>query len=371
MTELKLYFPGGNTAEEVIAALKNEIPISSLDCIFNNDNFNASEGLREAILSNMNSSGKVNFLKIMNTCRDRDKHNRCNDFYLQCLEGSENNTKSFSYSVIIPLTLSDAKRFAVAIASNGNIEILVFADFVLDGCVFREEGTLECIFDAVLDNGVRVLCLIMELSSNKKIVKRLCTGTTQSKLATNTTLKILNLECFQPYFPTYRATDESNEGIKKLANIIKVNKGLQSISIPIPMITNVGRRHLMGSLRDNKTLVRLDTIKFGGENPAVEEDETERNESISLQSQIDRHMMLIKMWYRYKYKDDNNRNSISLDIYPYLLEKFADKPLLLFSFMQRNHPRIFTSFSTDQSRKHRRRRSMRILKKMKQRKVLA
>jgi hypothetical protein len=375
MTGLRLNFPG-NSMEEIITALRNEAPISSLGCKFTNDNFNTSEELREAMLNN-NISGRVSFLHINNYCRNRDTHKRCFDFYLRCLEGPENKIGRFAYDIKgFPLTLADAKRFAVAIASNDSIDLIAFFYWLRDGVV-HEEGTLECIFNAVFENGVENLCLTTTPRATNSFVKRVFT----SKLASNTTLKILNFSFIQAGARTYLATDESNEGIKQLANILKVNKGLSRISIPFPIITNIGRRYLLESLRDNTTLVQLNTRKISvvagrieGEVNRVEEDEIERDESLSLQSQIDRHMMLNTIWGRLA-TNNNNDNSksrastISLDIYPDLLEKLAEKPLLLFLFMQQNHPLIFTSFSTDQSRKHRRRRSMRILKK-KRRKVV-
>ncbi|OEU12779.1 hypothetical protein FRACYDRAFT_244053 [Fragilariopsis cylindrus CCMP1102] len=367
MTKLDLHFPCDHTMEEVISALRNEADISSLSCRFDTDNFDTSEGLREAILSNK-ISGTVFHLQIGNFCSDRDTHRLCFDFYLRCLEGPENKTREFEYSSMAAfhMTLADAKRCAVAIASNNNIDLLSLSDLDFRGSAFNEEGTLECIFDAVLDGGVKVLDL--NTAALKHIIKRLCNETSASKLATNTTLKVLCYTFYQVGAPTYRATDESNEGIKQLANILKVNKGLEAISIPFPLITNIGRRHLLGSLRDNTTLTTLitresSTFVFEEENQ-VEEDETECDESISLQSQIDRHMMLNYIWKKYEeFASSKSGTSISLDFYPDLLEELARKPLLLFLFMQRNHPRIFTSFSTDHSRKRRRRRSMRIMKK--------
>jgi hypothetical protein len=371
MTGLRLNFPG-NSMEEIITALRNEAYISALCCTFKDDNFNTSEGLREAILSN-EMSGRVEQLQIQNYCRNRDIHYQCFSFYLRCLEGPGKHTTKFGYDTSdFPLTLTDAKRCAVAISSNDIIHTVGFFDWGLRDGIFHEEGTLECICDAILDNGVEHLCLTTTPSVNNYFVKRVSTP----KLASNTTLKILNFNFIQDDTPAYLATYESNEGIKQLANILKVNKGLEGIYIRFPIITNIGRRYLLESLRDNTTLVQLNTressvfveIREDEEDP-VEEDETERDESISLQYQIDRHMMLNKIWKRY---DDNSKSStsiISLDIYPDLLEKLAEKPLLLFLFMQQNHPLIFTSFSTDQSRKHRRRRSMRILKK-KRRKVV-
>jgi hypothetical protein len=109
----------------------------------------------------------------------------------------------------------------------------------------------------------------------------------------------------------------------------------------------------------------------GEDHPGNEE---ASNERICLQSQIDHHMMLNKIWK----KCNNNNNirsgsssnnnyqttstTISFDIYPDLIEKLARKPLLLFLFLQKYPPQLFTSYY-ERSQNPRRRRSTRIMKK--------
>jgi hypothetical protein len=130
------------------------------------------------------------------------------------------------------------------------------------------------------------------------------------------------------------------------------------------IISNTGRQHLLECLRDNTTLLKLHTkrlpIKFGIHPAAGEEEEDElvRNESTSIQSQIDHHMVLNNIWKRYN--DNNNSNNsidddneeaeasvqeddIPLNVYPTLLQKFAKKPLLLYLFLQKiNHIYLLT-----------------------------
>jgi hypothetical protein len=93
--------------------------------------------------------------------------------------------QNFHYASGLPFKLADANRFAVAIASNGNIERLFLYD---KGRIFREKGTFECIFDAILENvSIQALCLSLSSASMKDIVRRNCIG--NSKLGRNTTLK--------------------------------------------------------------------------------------------------------------------------------------------------------------------------------------
>lgn len=59
---LRLTFPRENTMEEVVAALRIKTPSLVLNCAFDNDNFNSSEGLREVILSRNKSRRGIIFL---------------------------------------------------------------------------------------------------------------------------------------------------------------------------------------------------------------------------------------------------------------------------------------------------------------------
>jgi hypothetical protein len=92
---------------------------------------------------------------------------------------------------------------------------------------------------------VTTLCLL--LVSNSKIFER----TGLSKLVTNTTLKSLNLDIYkeaEDQVPLYVTDDE---GMEILADVLKVNRGLETIDIPRVIMTNVGRKYLLDSLRDN------------------------------------------------------------------------------------------------------------------------
>jgi hypothetical protein len=361
----KLFFPVKNTMEEAIFALRNKGFIDVLQYVFWDDNFDTSKELQELIISKR-TLGEIGVLEIGNLCLNQEIHNRGIDFYLRCLEGPQNKTMGFNYASHYPLTLADASRFSTAIASNDSIKLLSFEDYTGDNILFSIEGTFDFIFDAVLDGGVNKLLFAFGPSSND-ILERVCTG--RSKLATNTTLRGLNFEVSKHNADPQPVHATDDEGIKKLASVLKVNRGLETITIPRAMMTNVGRRYILDSLRDNITLSALDTTKslFVGEDPTYNAEE--RKERVYLQSQIDHHMMLNRFWKRCNDKNNNwtgssndNNRTISLEIYPDLLEKLAKKQLLLFSFLQKDHPQIFTSFH-ERSQKRRRRRSMRIMKK--------
>jgi hypothetical protein len=258
------------------------------------------------------------------------------------------------------LTLPEAKRFATSIKSNGSsIRLLSFEDRGRSDLLFSEEGTFECIFNAVLDGGVDHLSFHFR-SSSDNVVKRVCLASNLNKLVTNTTLKELHINTC-----TYRTTEAGvtdDEKMTKLANVLKVNMGLETIKIPHVLMTNTGRSYLLDSLRDNTTLSTLDTIVINYD--LTKTDKKEKEKRNFLQSQIDHHMMLNRIWKRCNKNNENNNNrtTISIDIYPDLLEKLAKKPLLLFLFLQKDHPKIFTS-SYERSQKRRRRRSMRVMKK--------
>jgi hypothetical protein len=336
---------------EVISVLSSDDSINELDCVFSDENFNTSQELQDLIISKK-ASRRIELLSIENLCWNQGgAHNRyndlCHDFFLRCLMGPQNKIEGFHYSSVWPLSLADANRFSTAIVSNNeNITYLAFTT------EFTDEFTFNCVFNAVLDGGVQALYLY--LVSNKKFER-----TGMSKLATNTTLKSLNLDIYlcqddrgaEDQEPLYVTDDE---GMKNLADALKVNRGLEAIDIPRVVMTNVGRKYLLDSLRDNVTLSTLGTTKsfFTGEEDPPE-DEKKREERILLQSQIDHHMMLNKIWKRCKSNknnnsdragsNNNNNRTISLDIYPDLLEKLAKKPLLLFLFLQKHNYLLSTS----------------------------
>lgn len=370
MTDLRV--PYRNTLEESITALRKKESISSLTFKFEDDVFGISHELQKVILANK-TSGKVECLKIRNFCVDQKTHNQCFDFYLRCLEGPQNRTKIFFYCGFFSLTLEESRKFADAISSNGDITALSLMGGKKG--LFREEGTFECFFDAVLKKGA-VKGLQLTLLSFNDIVKR----GSKSKLATNTTLKELELNIIQPDI-----SQRADEGMKELSKVLRVNRGLERIDIGRGMMTNEGRRYLLESLRDNVTLLKLDTRKLPLLiDPFHIEDKDERDEGVLLQSQINQHMEWNRIYQgvcnsngnindnsnghehtdnrcNYSSKNKGGRN-ISINIYPTLLETLGNKPYALFLFLRENNPRLFDSFS-ERTTQPRRRRSMRILKK--------
>jgi len=301
----------------------------------------------------MKHTGTVECLKIRNQCLDLETNNKCFDFYLKCLEGPFNATKIFFYSSFFPLMLSDAKKFASAISSNGNITALSLMGGTQG--FFREEGTFECVFDAILNQGA-VRGLQLTLLSFNEIVKR---ASTHSNLATNTTLKELELNIIQP-----DASKVNDEGMAELSKVLRCNQGLETIDICMQMMTNIGRRSLLESLRDNVTLRILKTTRRPFLiNPQEQEDPEVRKERIMLQSKIDKHMECNKLYQKCMKSETN----INPKAYPMLLSKLGQKPLALYSFLKRHNPKVLDSMrdSRDQHPEPNRRRSARLEKKRK------
>jgi len=357
-----LRFPYRNTLKETIQTLRNKKPISSLTFKFEDDVFYKSRDLQEAILENK-TSGIVECLKIRNFCVDLETHNKCFDFFLECLEGPSNETKIFFYCSFFPLTMSDAKRFAKSISPNGNITALS----LMGGRqgFFREEGTFECVFDAILKQGA-VKGLQLTLLSFNEIVKR---ASTMSGLATNTTLKELELNFIQP---DHSKVDDN--GMAELSKVLRRNKGLEKIDVCRQMMTNAGRRSLLDSLRDNVTLLTLNTTRLPLLiDPLEKEDPEERRERLVLQSQIDKHTEWNRLYQRCK----NSKRSISQGAYPKLLSALGNKPLALYNFLKDHNPKLLDHSPSPGTTNHPnrlrqiqsqtqspgRRRSLRLLKK--------
>lgn len=320
-----LRFPYRNTLDETIQSFQDDNPISSLTFKFEDDVFYKSRELQEAILANK-PTGKVECLKIRNFCMDLETHNECFDFFLRCLEGPSNETKIFFYCSFFPLLLADAKRFARAISSNGNITALS----LMGGRqgFFREEGTFERVFDAILEQGA-VKGLQLTLLSFNEIVKRASSG---SGLATNTTLKELELNIIQP-----DASKVDDEGMAELANVLRCNKGLETIDVCRQMMTNAGRRSLLESLRDNITLRLLKTTRLPLLiDPEEKEDPQERTERMALQSKIDEHMEWNKLYQRCV----NSTRPIAPCAYPGLISTLGNKPLALYLFLKQHNPKL-------------------------------
>jgi len=398
-------FPEENTIQDVIDGLEDEDNwIDILTCDFNDENFSTTQRLREAIMSRRDTN--VCEIEIFSSCVNKENREQILDFFLRYLDDNDlhpNPTYCFDYQTICPWTLAQAQKSASVIASLRSD----ITGLSLKGDLFDEEGTFECIFGAVLDGGVIKRFSAMAAKTITDL-KRGCIG--RSNLANNTTLEVLDLDLFDP-----SAGHKIDETMEHLANALKSNRRLDTISIAGAMMTNVGRRLLMESLRDNATIVQLRTRDFDVINPNDEEgiqdiqmeSRVEREDGQLLQSQIDRHTKLNRFWKRYASRKCNGRaqlnqfwnsyaignhndcgsdgdhkeecveeydseeeerlNSIpertlSLDIYPDVLEVLAKKPLLLFMFLREEHPQLFRSFDR-RPVPQQRRRSERILKK--------
>ena len=160
-----LDFPDKNTMAEVIAVLSSDDSIHELDCVFSDENFNTSQELQDLIISKK-ASRRIELLSISNICTNRGgthyRYNElCYDFFLRCLKGPQNSIEGFHYASVCPLSLADASRLSTAIISH-NEDIICLA-FTTE---FTDEGSFNCIFNAVLDGGVQALYL--SLISNKK-----------------------------------------------------------------------------------------------------------------------------------------------------------------------------------------------------------
>ena len=169
----------------------------------------------------------------------------------------------------------------------------------------------------------------MTLLSFNDIVKR---ASTCSDLVNNTTLKELELNIIQP-----DASKVDDEGMAELAKVLRCNRGLETIDICMQMMTNIGRRSLLDSLRDNLTLRILKTTRRPFLiDPQEREDLKVRKERMVLQSKIDKHMEWNKLYQRCM----NTKRRIPVTAYPKLLSKLGNKPLALFLFLKQNNPKL-------------------------------
>ena len=277
--------------------------------------------------------------------------------------------------------MAEAQKAAAIItrSNNGSTEL------TLSGDLFAVEGTFECVFNAVIDGGT--INEFVGQAESFPDLKLGCIG--RSNLANNTALERFSLEVWEDDMFV------ADEGIEQLANALKSNRGLEEIIITRGMMTNAGRIHLLESLRDNTTLLKLDTRAVPmaiSPDDDVNEDEVLLKEGgiegRLLQSRFDRHMKLNRFWKRLKKRDtivdknnDGDRNddddddnddnvekylgrrSISMEILPDVLEILAKKPLLLYTFIrEEDHTQLFGTLY-DRPLHSTRRRSGRLFKK--------
>ncbi|OEU14030.1 hypothetical protein FRACYDRAFT_262477 [Fragilariopsis cylindrus CCMP1102] len=119
----------------------------------------------------------------------------------------------------------------------------------LSADLFAVGGTFECVFNAVIDGGT--INEFVGQAESFPDLKLGCIG--RSNLANNTALEKFSLELWEDDMFV------ADEGIEQLANALKSNRCLEEIIITRGMMTNAGRIHLLESLRDNTTLLKLDT----------------------------------------------------------------------------------------------------------------
>mmetsp|Transcript_38111 Transcript_38111/g.38499 ORF Transcript_38111/g.38499 Transcript_38111/m.38499 type:complete len:124 (-) Transcript_38111:303-674(-) len=113
------------------------------------------------------------------------------------------------YYLQTPWTLAEAKKMACSIASRK--DPVIYLD--LNGDLFSNKGTFECIFNAILDGG-----MVEEFEAQGDTLFDLkCGCIEKSNLATNTTLKRLTL--------WESDISVENEEIEQLANALKTNQG--------------------------------------------------------------------------------------------------------------------------------------------------
>mmetsp|Transcript_46902 Transcript_46902/g.50624 ORF Transcript_46902/g.50624 Transcript_46902/m.50624 type:complete len:183 (+) Transcript_46902:347-895(+) len=178
------------------------------------------------------------------------------------------------YYLQTPWTLAEAKKMACSIASRK--DPVIYLD--LNGDLFSNKGTFECIFNAILDGG-----MVEEFEAQGDTLFDLkCGCIEKSNLATNTTLKRLTL--------WESDISVENEEIEQLANALKTNQGLEKLFC----------RGLLKSLRDNISLMVMDTMKVP---MLINDNDLSSNELLrleggiegrELQSEINKHMKLNK-----------------------------------------------------------------------------
>jgi hypothetical protein len=377
-----LDWPDEHSMEEVVTALRNYDGKKAdirLTCDFDDETMNTSQELQEAIKNSFDSHPLIlMILRIFNSCHNQEKNEQCLDFFLRQLELGTAFTAS--YYDLNPWTLVEAQKAAAIItrSNNGSTEL------TLSGDLFAVEGTFECVFNAVIDGGT--INEFVGQAESFPDLKLGCIG--RSNLANNTTLKRFSLELWK------NDMFVADEGIEQLANALKSNQGLEEITITRGVMTNAGRIHLLESLRDNTTLLKLDTkaLPVISSEDDVNEDEVLLKEGgiegRLLQSHFDRHMKLNRFWKRLRKRDtivdknnDGDRNddddddnddnvekylgrrSISMEILPDILEILAKKSLLLYTFIrEEDHTQLFGTLY-DRPLHSTRRRSGRLFKK--------
>ncbi|OEU20186.1 hypothetical protein FRACYDRAFT_236255 [Fragilariopsis cylindrus CCMP1102] len=385
--------------------------IDVLECNFDDEliSSGATNEIQDIIISNRDTSHRpVCYLIVIDDCIERENKKQCLDFFLRYLNTRPEHGFRFQarYESRDAMELNDANKIQRCLRRRRRR----IDELSLWGDLFKNVGTFECIFNAVLDGGN-----VKEFDVQAESILDLCRGGCigRSNFASNTTLETLELRLFDEDDDIMNVT-QYQEGMEQLANALRRNQGLKNLHLSWGIITNTRRRFLLESLRDNTTLLKLSTIedcpdpsKFGRHFKHMMTRKIQS--SIEIQSSIDRHMNLNRFWnrlQRFPYRDfsrgsssDNDsdddeeedysgggveqrnaaqqrqrkeRKPISLKIYPDILEVLAKKPLLLYKFLRGgekgivvDHTQLFdrTKMLLQQRRGKRQRRSDRIIKK--------
>ena len=387
--------------------------IDLLICNFDDEliSSGATNEIQDIIISNRDTSQRpVCYLAVIDNCIEIENKKRCLDFFLRYLNTAPENGFVFQarYESMDAMELNEAKKIASTITQQRLRQRRRIDELSLWGETFSNEGTFECIFNAVLDGG-NVKRFDVQADSILDLFRGGCIG--RSNFASNTTLETLELKLYDD--DDIMNVTQHQEGMEQLANALRRNQGLKNLHLSWGIITNTRRRFLLESLRDNTTLLKLSTIedcpdpsKFGRHFKHMMTRKIQS--SIEIQSSIDRHMKLNRFWnrlQRFPYRDfsrgsnsDNDsdddeeedysgggveqrnaaqrqrkeRKPISLKIYPDILEVLAKKPLLLYKFLRGgekgivvDHTQLFdrTKLLQQRRRGKRQRRSDRIIKK--------
>ena len=83
---MELVWPLNKSMEEVLSALRNTDRIGQLTCDFNDEQWDTSQQLREALIFVKNSSSShtvfINTIRALNSCDDdEEKKKHCLDFF--------------------------------------------------------------------------------------------------------------------------------------------------------------------------------------------------------------------------------------------------------------------------------------------------
>ena len=128
-----LVWPEENSLEEVIISLRSRDIINILECFFDDDSWDTSQELQNALIADDYSPSfnleYIIMLRVYNDCIDEENRKRCEDLFFECLQHHCNSTDYFRYmdNSLTPWTIVEANKFASIIANLTHpIETLVW-----------------------------------------------------------------------------------------------------------------------------------------------------------------------------------------------------------------------------------------------------